>query len=95
MITSNRNKPDFGDDWPCEVVNAIKGFLVVAPYGANASGKSNAVEALRSMQSAVVGSFRNWPVERGVPRDRSFAATGLKGRANGTARLGQPAVCFM
>ena len=41
---------------------------VAAIYGANASGKSNVLSALRFMRSAVLDSQRRWDVD-GVPRD--------------------------
>ncbi|WP_291417095.1 ATP/GTP-binding protein [Actinophytocola sp.] len=41
---------------------------VTAIYGANASGKSNVIDGLGFMQSAVLQSFARWDVEGGVPR---------------------------
>jgi ABC-type cobalamin/Fe3+-siderophores transport system ATPase subunit len=41
---------------------------VVAVYGANASGKSNLLDALDFMASAVRDSFGRWSPEGGVPR---------------------------
>ena len=41
---------------------------VAAVYGANASGKSNLLEALDFMASAVRNSFGRWSPEGGVPR---------------------------
>lgn len=41
---------------------------VAAIYGANASGKSNLVDGLAFMRSAVLRSFQSWHPERGVPR---------------------------
>ncbi|MFR9730817.1 AAA family ATPase [Saccharopolyspora sp. MS10] len=41
---------------------------VTAIYGANASGKSNLLDGLRFMQSAVTRSFSRWDAEGGVPR---------------------------
>lgn len=40
-----------------------------ALYGANASGKSNVLSALRFMRDAVVLSHRVWEPDEGVPRD--------------------------
>jgi uncharacterized protein len=40
----------------------------VGIYGANASGKSNVLNALQFMQSAVVHSQRTWKPDGGVPR---------------------------
>lgn len=42
---------------------------VAAVYGANASGKSNLIEALGFMRTAVVSSHARWEPEEGVPRD--------------------------
>ncbi|HKY40152.1 MAG TPA: ATP-binding protein [Polyangiaceae bacterium] len=39
----------------------------VAIYGANASGKSNVLHALRFMRDAVLLSYRSWEPETGVP----------------------------
>jgi hypothetical protein len=41
---------------------------VAAIFGANASGKSNLVDALRWMQDAVRRSYIGWEAESGVPR---------------------------
>ncbi|WEH35209.1 ATP-binding protein [Streptomyces sp. AM 4-1-1] len=45
---------------------------VVAVYGTNASGKSNVIDSLGWMRSAVLSSFRRWDPSGGVPR-RPFA----------------------
>ncbi|MFF2329164.1 MULTISPECIES: ATP/GTP-binding protein [unclassified Streptomyces] len=45
---------------------------VVAVYGTNASGKSNVIDSLGWMRSAVLSSFRHWDPSGGVPR-RPFA----------------------
>lgn len=41
----------------------------VGVFGANASGKSNLLSALRSMRAAVRGSVRDWEPGGGVPRE--------------------------
>jgi len=41
---------------------------VVAVFGANASGKSNLLDALAWMRRAVLESFRKWEAESGIPR---------------------------
>lgn len=43
---------------------------VAAVFGANASGKSNLLDALRWMQTAVRESFRVWEADSGIPRVR-------------------------
>ncbi|MFG2693569.1 ATP/GTP-binding protein [Kitasatospora sp. NPDC048407] len=56
-------------------VEGAGGFRVVpvaAIYGTNASGKSNVIDAIGWMRSAVLSSFRSWDPEGGVPR-RPFA----------------------
>jgi AAA15 family ATPase/GTPase len=46
-----------------------KGLLpVAAVYGANASGKSNVLDAFAFMHDAVALSHRSWPPNAGVPR---------------------------
>lgn len=42
---------------------------VAGIYGANAAGKSNVLEALRFMRSAVVDSHRQWDPEGPIPRE--------------------------
>lgn len=42
---------------------------VSAIYGANASGKSNLLDGLRFMQSAVLDSYSTWVPDDGVPRN--------------------------
>jgi AAA15 family ATPase/GTPase len=50
-------------------------LTVAAIYGANASGKSNLLEAIGYMRRAVVESFSLWSPEGGVPQDPfAFAA---------------------
>lgn len=44
-------------------------LTAAALYGANASGKSNVLEALAFMQGAVLFSHRMWDPQGGVPRD--------------------------
>ncbi|MCX4394928.1 MULTISPECIES: ATP-binding protein [unclassified Streptomyces] len=51
---------------------SVRVVPVVAVYGTNASGKSNLLDALRWMRSAVLSSFRRWDPNGGVPR-RPFA----------------------
>ncbi|MFE2291360.1 ATP/GTP-binding protein [Streptomyces sp. NPDC059452] len=41
---------------------------VVAIYGTNASGKSNVIDSIGWMRSAVLSSFRHWDPSGGVPR---------------------------
>lgn len=50
-------------------------------FGANASGKSNLLDALAFMRQAVSGSHRLWPPDGGVPRD-PFAWGGHAERAS-------------
>src|SRR5690242_6563565 len=45
-----------------------RGVPVVGIFGANASGKSNLLDALRWMQEAVRTSFAVWEPGTGVPR---------------------------
>ncbi|MEV6343761.1 ATP-binding protein [Actinoplanes sp. NPDC051851] len=51
---------------------------VTAIFGANASGKSNLLDALRWFQSAVRGSYRSWEADGGIPR-RPFRLDALSG----------------
>ena len=53
---------------------------VAAIYGANASGKSNLLDALRFMRQAVRESFRVWESETGIPR--SPYALDISGRVD-------------
>lgn len=62
-----------GDDRPGRAQRPVPGSrLAVVPvaavYGANASGKSNAVDALAWMRGAVLQSLRRWDPSGGVPR---------------------------
>lgn len=43
---------------------------VAAVFGANASGKSNLLDALAWMRDAVLDSYRSWEPESGIPRNR-------------------------
>lgn len=43
---------------------------VVALYGANASGKTNVLNALAFMRDAVLFSFNSWSPDQGVPRNQ-------------------------
>ncbi|MFJ2897751.1 ATP/GTP-binding protein [Streptomyces sp. NPDC087218] len=55
-----------------ELPDGTRAVSVVAVYGTNASGKSNVLDALGWMRSAVLSSFRRWDPSGGVPR-RPFA----------------------
>ncbi|MFG3380631.1 MULTISPECIES: AAA family ATPase [unclassified Streptomyces] len=62
-----------GDVRPGRVEHGVPGTAhravpVAAIYGPNASGKSNALDALMWMRFAVLSSFRSWDPEGGVPR---------------------------
>lgn len=58
------------DSVPRSVVGHKERLLpVAAVYGANASGKSNLLGALRFMREAVDLSHRSWEPEGGVPRE--------------------------
>jgi len=52
--------PAYGRERPVVPVAAI--------FGANASGKSNLLDALSWLRSAVVQSFRSWEIDSGIPR---------------------------
>jgi uncharacterized protein len=41
---------------------------VAAVFGANASGKSNLLDALSWLRSAVLDSYRSWEIDSGIPR---------------------------
>ncbi len=61
---------DPGDPRPRTLDGHPNALLPVAAlYGANASGKSNVLDALRWMQEAVVESHRAWAPDDGVQRD--------------------------
>jgi uncharacterized protein len=61
---------DDDDPRPRNVAGHPESLLTVAAvYGANASGKSNLVNALGFMQHAVLESHRSWSPDDGVPRD--------------------------
>jgi hypothetical protein len=61
---------DPGDSRPRQVAGSGGFVLPVAGfYGANASGKSNVLSALRFMRDAVVVSHRLFPPDGGVPRE--------------------------
>lgn len=60
-------------DFPNKVVrleqNELDLLRVVGIYGANASGKSSVLSALKFMRSAVLNSQRNWEPNGGIPRE--------------------------
>jgi len=61
---------DADDPRPRSIEGHRKWLLPAAGvYGANASGKSNLLAALRFMRDAVIDSHRSWPPDGGVPRD--------------------------
>ena len=57
------------DDPTPRVVGRERLLPVAAIYGANASGKSNMLNALAYMASAVIDSHARWDPLGGVPRD--------------------------
>lgn len=56
---------------------------VAAIYGANASGKSNLLDGLAFMRSAVLGSFRSWDAEGGIPRRQFRLDPALRAQPSG------------
>ena len=61
---------DANDQRPRHVEGTSRPLLPVAAlYGANASGKSNVLEALQFMAQAVLYSHRFWGAGEGVPRE--------------------------
>jgi uncharacterized protein len=54
--------------------------LVAGIYGANASGKSNVLDALMFLADAVKDSFAKWPATGGVPRRPFLLDPGMKSR---------------
>ena len=67
MQASPGGDPD--DDRPRLVPGCAQRLLPVAAiYGANASGKSNVIDALATMREAVASSHRSWPPDGGVAR---------------------------
>ncbi len=62
---------DEADSRPRSVSGHSESLLpVVALYGANASGKTNVLNALVFMREAVLFSFNLWPPDQGVPRNQ-------------------------
>lgn len=69
-LTMEAGRSDLDDARLRRVEGANKPLLTVAVlYGANASGKSNVLDALHFMREAVLSSHRFWPPESAVPRD--------------------------
>lgn len=61
---------DADDPRPRAIAGHGGGLLPVAAiYGANASGKSNLLDAIDWLQEAVLDSHRAWAPDEGVPRD--------------------------
>ncbi|MEV5674461.1 MULTISPECIES: AAA family ATPase [unclassified Streptomyces] len=58
---------------------------VAAIYGTNASGKSNVIDSLGWMRSAVLSSFRHWDPSGGVPRRPFLLGQGGAGRPSSFA----------
>ncbi|MFH9216287.1 ATP-binding protein [Streptomyces anulatus] len=47
-------------------------YPLVGIFGANASGKSNVIAALKKMREAVLGSYAQWTSRQGIVRDEFF-----------------------
>ncbi|MFF0061383.1 ATP/GTP-binding protein [Streptomyces sp. NPDC005279] len=47
-------------------------YPLVGVFGANASGKSNVITALKKMREAVLGSYAQWTSRQGIARDEFF-----------------------
>ncbi|WP_030562243.1 AAA family ATPase [Streptomyces aureocirculatus] len=48
---------------------SLQVYPLLGIFGANASGKSNVVFALKKMREAVLGSYAQWTSYQGIPRD--------------------------
>lgn len=60
-------------------------LTAAALYGANASGKSNVLDALAFMQEAVIFSHRVWEPGTSATRTRSSSASTSKGRTSSSS----------
>lgn len=76
MLRSFRvtNHRSFRDEQELLLIPAYRSGAPVVPvaavFGANASGKSNLLDALAWMRDAVLDSYRSWEPESGIPRNR-------------------------
>ncbi len=76
MLRSFRvaNHRSLRDEQELLLIPAYQGGAPVVPvaavFGANASGKSNLLDALSWMRDAVLDSYRSWEADSGVPRTR-------------------------
>lgn len=61
FIGESRARPVGGDGWDDDV------RTVAGIFGANASGKSNVLKALRFMRTAVVSSYESWASRDSIP----------------------------
>jgi predicted ATPase len=48
---------------------SIQVYPLLGVFGANASGKSNVIVALKKMKEAVLGSYAQWTSYQGIPRE--------------------------
>ncbi|MFJ2831810.1 ATP/GTP-binding protein [Streptomyces sp. NPDC087263] len=48
---------------------SIQVYPLLGIFGANASGKSNVIVALKKMKEAVLGSYAQWTSYQGIPRE--------------------------
>lgn len=71
VLTMEAGRVGAADDPTPRTVPGRAGKIlpVAALYGANASGKSNVLDALAFMKDAVVHSLRSWSPDEGIPRD--------------------------
>lgn len=69
VLSLEAARADGDDSRPRGVEGSDPVLPVAALYGANASGKSNVLAALRFTRDAVVQSHRLWAPDAGVPRD--------------------------
>lgn len=68
VFSMEASRLDGEDARPRAVDSSVQLLPAAAIYGANGSGKSNLLGALRFMRSAVVYSHRLWPPDEGVSR---------------------------
>ncbi|WP_030542646.1 ATP/GTP-binding protein [Streptomyces albus] len=48
---------------------SLRTYPVLGVFGANASGKSNVITAMKEMREAVLNSYAHWTSYRGIPRE--------------------------
>ncbi|MFJ9245897.1 ATP/GTP-binding protein [Streptomyces sp. NPDC101776] len=69
FVVPHGEESDVARELPLSDGKSLQVYPLLGVFGANASGKSNVIVALKKMKEAVLGSYAQWTSYQGIPRE--------------------------